>query len=212
MKIVRSLLKKIIRFFYYERVVLYGYDLTKQHKYESKTGMKLCNASMEDIDLLFHDKMNTDITTIKYDLWKEKISNGSWKGYLIKNGQEIVAQAFYSIEDIFFGGTKWVELTLPEGSAYGFKLFARPDYRGKGLGQAITSFRLNSAKNQGVKKFYTIILSHNKVSRHNEEKIGGYYIGSVLFIKCRYFNWVLLSPGIIIEGLKKKQISVFKSN
>jgi len=203
-------MRRLKTIFYYERVVLYGYDLKKGHEYELKTNMTLCNAAIEDIDQLFHDKMNTDLTSIKWDKWKEKILNGLWKGFLIKDGQSIIAQAFYSIEDIFLGGTKWVELILPQHSAYGFKLFTRPDYRGKRLGQAITSYRLNYAKMNGIKKFYTAIFSDNKISRHNEEKIGGYYIGSVLFIKCRFFNWIILSPGIIFEGIKIKKISDFK--
>lgn len=152
-----NIFEKIKNFFYYERVVLYGYDLTEHHELESKTDMRLCKASMEDVEQLYHDKMNTDLKSIDWHLWKEKVSKGLWKGFLVKDGDSIVAQAFYSTENIFFGGTKKVTLTMPPNSAYGFKLYARPDYRGKKLGQAVTSFRLNSAKKAGITKYYTII-------------------------------------------------------
>ena len=204
-----NIIKKVKNFFYYERVVLYGYDLSKYHELESKTDMTLCKAAMEDVEQLYHDKMNTDLTSIKLDLWKEKISNGLWKGFLIKDGDSIVAQAFYSTEDIFFGGTKWVTLHMPPNSAYGFKLFARSDYRGRKLGQAVTSFRLNSAKKDGIKKYYTIIFADNKISIHNEEKIGGFLVGSIIFLKCRFFNKVFLTPGIYFDGLRVKEISFF---
>jgi len=202
-----NLIKKITKFFYYERVVLYGYDLDRYHELESKTDMRLCKATLEDVEQLYHDKMNTDLTSIKLKLWQEKISNGLWKGFLIKDGVSTVAQAFYSEEDIFFGGTKWVTLNMPPNSAYGFKLYTRPDYRGRKLGQAVTSFRLNCAKKDGIKKYYTIIFADNKISRHNEEKIGGYLVGSAIFLKCRFFNKVFLSPGIYWEGIKVKEIS-----
>lgn len=199
-----NIIKKVKNFFYYERSVLYGYDLSKYHELELKTDMTLCKAAVEDVEQLYYDEMNTDLTSIKLDLWKEKISNGLWKGFLIKDGDSIVAQAFYSIEDIFFGGTKWVTLDMPPNSAYGFKLFARPDYRGRKLGQAVTSFRLNCAKKDGIKKYYTIIFADNKISRHNEEKIGGFLVGSIIFLKCRFFNKVFLTPGIYMDGLRTK--------
>ncbi len=202
-----SLIHKIKKFFYYERVVLYGYDLSQYHEFESKTDFTLCVATVGDVEQLYHDKMNTDLTSIPLERWKEKIANGLWKGFLIKDGESVVAQAFYSTEDIFFGGTKWVTLRMPEKSAYGFKLFARPDYRGRKLGQAVTSFRLNYAKKEGIKKYYTIIYADNKISRHNEEKIGGYLAGSVVFLKCRFFNKAFLSPGVYKEGVRVKQIT-----
>ena len=209
MNFIKSLIIKIKKFFYYERLVLYGYDLRVQHDFESKTNMEMCQASLEDINELYHDVSNRDITSIEWDVWKEKISKGLWKGFILKNGHTIVAQAFYSIEDVFVKGTKRVVLNLPTSSAYGFKLFTRSDYRGKKLGQAITSFRLNHAKKVGIKKFYTIISANNVVSRHNEEKIGGYLVGSIIFLKCRFFNKVFLTAGIKREGFSIKEISNF---
>lgn len=204
-----NLLKKVKGFFYYERVVLYGYDLGVHHKFESKTNLKLCKATLMDIEKLYHDKLNTDLASIAWDLWEEKISKGLWKGFICKDGDSIVAQAFYSIEEIFFGGTKWVVLSLPPNSAYSFKLYARPDYRGKKLGQAITSFRLNNAKLEGIKKFYSIISANNVITRHNEEKIGGFLVGSIVFLSCRFFNRVFLTPSIRVKGFKFKQIKDF---
>ena len=204
-----SYLKKILRFFYYERVVLYGYNLTQKHEFETKVDYELCDASLQDVENLYNDENNTDLTSVDWNSWKEKISSGIWKGFLVKDGKYIVAQAFYSTDNIFFGGTKWVELNLPENAAYGFKLFARPDYRGKKLGQAVTSFRLNSAKKNGIKKYYTIIFARNKISRHNEEKIGGYLAGSIIFFKCRFFNKVFITPGIYKEGISVKTIKDF---
>lgn len=209
MEILRSLIKKIIKFFYYERVVLYGYDLRVMHDFEFKTDMRMRKASLEDVEKLYQDELNTDITSIPLKVWKEKILKGLWKGFILLDGNAIVAQAFYSVEDVFVGGTKRVLLNLPLDSAYGFKLFTRPDYRGKKLGQAITSFRLNNAKKEGIKKFYTIIYADNVVSRHNEEKIGGYLVGSIIFLKCRFFNKVFFTPGIGRAGFTVKEIRDF---
>lgn len=207
MNFLSKAIKRIKNFFYYERVVLYGYDLSVHHEFENIANLKLGQAILKDVEQLYHDKMNTDLASIEWKLCKEKISRGLWKGFICKNGDEIVAQAFYSTEDIFFGGTKWVVLKLPLNSAYGFKLFTRSDYRGKKLGQAITSFRLNHAKKEGLEKFFTVIYSNNAVSRHNEEKIGGFLVGSIIFLSCRYFNRVILSPGVIKAGLRLKSIS-----
>ncbi len=198
-----------MRFFYHERVVLYGYDLRVKHDFESKTDMTMRKASLQDVEKLYQDQQNTDITSIPWQVWKEKISKGLWKGFILLDGNAIAAQAFYSIEDVFVGGTKRVLLNLPLDSAYGFKLFARPDYRGRKLGQAITSFRLNNAKKEGIKKFYTIIYAGNIVSRHNEEKIGGYLVGSIIFLECRFFNKVFFTPGIRREGFTVKEIRDF---
>ena len=207
MNFISNLIKRLKNFFYYERVVLYGYDLSVHHEFEFATDMKLSVSTLKDAEQLYHDELNTDLTSIEWDIWKEKISKGLWKGFICKDGDAIVAQAFYSIEDIFFGGTKGVVLNLPPQCSYGFKLYTRPDYRGRKLGQAITSFRLNYAKKDGIKKYFTIIFSDNKVSRHNEEKIGGYLVGSVMFLSCRFFNKVFLTPGILRAGLRIKRIS-----
>ncbi len=204
---MKSIFKRIKNVFYYERIVLYGYDLSAHHFFESKIDYDLCKATLQDVEQLYNDEKNTDITSIPWEKWKEKVANGVWHGFLVKDGEAIVAQAFSSTEDIFFGGTKWVVLKMPENSAYGFKLFARPDYRGKKLGQAVTSFRLNYAKECGIKKYYTVIFADNKISRHNEEKIGGYLAGSILFVKCRLFNKVFISRGIKKEGIRVKKIS-----
>ena len=206
---LKNLINKAKNLFYYERVVLYGYVLTEYHEFETNIDYELCKATLQDIEQLYNDENNTDLTSIDWDLWKEKVSGDIWKGFLVKDGKSIVAQAFYSTEDIFFGGTKWVTLNMPESSAYGFKLFARPDYRGKRLGQAVTSFRLNCAKKDEIKKYYTIIYADNKISRHNEEKIGGYLAGSAIFLKCRFFNKVIFTPGIYKEGIRLKKISDF---
>jgi len=207
MGFVSSLIKKIRDFFYYERVVLYAYDLSMHHDFETIPNLRCSLASLKDVDQLYHDELNNDLISIQWDLWKGKISNGVWRGFICKDGDSIVAQAFYSIEDIFFRGTKSVILNLPVNSAYGFKLYTRPNYRGKKLGQAITSFRLNNAKKDGITKFYTVIYANNVVSRHNEEKIGGYLLGSVIFLKCRFFNKVILTPGIKKERLRIKKVS-----
>jgi GNAT superfamily N-acetyltransferase len=209
MEILRSLLKKIIKFFYYERVVLYGYDLRVRHDFESKTDMRVGKASLQDVEKLYQDELNGDIKSIPLEVWKEKISKELWKGFILIDDNTIVAQAFYSVEDVFVGGTKRVLLNLPSESAYGFKLFTRPDYRGRKLGQVITSFRLNNAKKEGVKRFYTIIYADNVVSRHNEEKIGGYLVGSIIFLECRFFNNVFFTPGIRREGFTVKEIRDF---
>ena len=105
-----TLVKKIKNFFYYERVVLYGYDLSTYHDMETKTTMTLCKATMEDVENLYNDENNTDLTSIEWDIWKEKVSKDLWKGFLVKDGNSIVAQAFYSIEYIFFTGTKKVRM------------------------------------------------------------------------------------------------------
>lgn len=204
-----NLIKKIKNFFYYERVVLYGYDLRVNHDFEARIpdNMKLLSATVKDVEELYYDDLNTGINSIEWNIWEEKISKGLWKGFICKDGDALVAQAFHSMEDIFFGGTKWVVLNLPPDSAYGFKFYTRPDYRGKKLGQAITSFRLNNAQKEGIKNFYTIILHDNKVARHNEEKIGGYPIGSVIFLKCRFFNKVFLTPGLLRAGFRIKKIT-----
>lgn len=203
---LNKLYKKIKNFLYYQRIVLYGYDLNKVHNFESMKRYTFHVASVKDLEETYVDEVNTDLRSISLSLWKKKITEGLWKGFMCKDGQMVVAQAFFSVEDAFFGGTKWVVLTMPPNSAYGFKLYTRPDYRGQKLGQAITSFRLNSAKNGGVERFYTVINSGNEVSRHNEEKIGGYLIGSVIFVKCRFFNIVLISPYIYMEGFRPKEI------
>lgn len=207
MDFISNLIKRLKNFFYYERVVLYGYDLSVHHEFEFATDMKLYTATLKDVEQLYHDELNTDLTSIEWDIWKEKISNGLWKGFICKDGDSIVAQAFYSTEDIFVTGTKRVILSMPQNYAYGFKLFARPDYRGRRLGQAITSFRLNNAKKAGINKFFTIIYADNVVSRHNEEKIGGYVAGSIIFISCSFFNKVILTPGILLRGFRVKEIS-----
>ena len=206
MKFISNIIKRLRNFLYYERVVLYGYDLSVHHDVEARMNMKLGPASLKDIKQLYHDKLNTDLTSIRWDLWEEKISSGLWKGFICKDGDAIVAQAFNSIEDIFFGGTKWVVLNLPPNYAYGFKYYVRPDYRGRKIGQAISSLRLNHAKREGL-NFVTIITSDNKVSRHTAEKKGGYIIGSVIFLSCRFFNKVILTPGILREGFRIKRIS-----
>jgi RimJ/RimL family protein N-acetyltransferase len=177
-------------------VVLYAYDLSRDHDYEFKTSMKVEVARFEDVERLYNDDLNQDIRSIEWKVWKEKISNGLWRGFVCKDGERIVAQCFYSVEDIFLGGTKHVVLSMPAGCAYGFKLFTREDYRGKKLGHAITSFRINNVKQEGIRAYFTAINADNVVSRHVEERMGGF----IVFLKCRFFNKVFLSPWLIKRG------------
>jgi GNAT superfamily N-acetyltransferase len=209
MSLAANFFKRLKNFFYYQRVVLYGYDLSVHHKFEFATGMKRYTATLKDVEQLYNDELNTDLTSIEWELWKDKISNGLWKGFICKDGDSIVAQSFYSIEDIFFGGTKWVVLDLPSNYAYGFKVYVRPDYRGNKLGQAITLFRLKIAKEERIKGIVEAINSNNKIARHNNEKMGGYVIGSVIFLSCRFFNKVFLTSGIAKRGFRLKNIDDF---
>ncbi len=205
-----TLIQKVKNIIYYESVVLYGYNLRVFNEYKQiPEHFSFVKASLNDIEELYNDPLNTDLRSIKWDLWKEKITDGTWKGFICRDRGHIIAQAFYSKEDIFFGGTKWVVLTLPPKACYGFKLYTRADYRGKGLGQTISSYRWNNAKKDGINKFYTVIYSNNKVSRHNEEKIGGYIIGHVLFLNCRFFNKIIISPLIFLTGIKVKKITEY---
>jgi hypothetical protein len=61
------------------------------------------------------------------------------------------------------------------------------------------------AKLAGIKGFFTVINSNNFVSRHNEEKIGGYRMGSIVFLKCRYFNKAFLTLGLIKRGISFRE-------
>ena len=102
---------------------------------------------------------------------------------------------------MFFGGTKHVVLNLPTKYVYGFKYYVRTDYRGRKIGQAVSSLRLNYAKREGL-NFVTAINSFNKVSRHTSQKKGGYPIGSIIFLKSYFCNVVIPTPGVKREGFK----------
>ena len=199
-KLFLIIFKKVEHFFYYQRVVLYANDLGTDIDYESKTNMKLEVAKLEDVKRLYNDDSNQDIKTIDWELWEEKFSQGLWRGFVCKDGKSIVAQAFYSREEIFFKGTKWLFFSMPPDWAYGFKLFTRKDYRGKKIGQAISSFRINRAREEGIIRFIWAINSDNEVARGIQEKLGGYKIGSIVFLKCRFFNKVFFSPWLIKKG------------
>ena len=192
--------KRFKDFFYYQRVVIYANDLSKDHAFELNSSMQIAEATLEDIERLYNDDLNQDIKSIDWEIWKENISKGLWRGFVCKDGESIVAQTFYSLVDIFFGGTKWVVLSIPPGWAYGFKLYTREDYRGKKMGQAITSFKIIRMKQEGLRGYFGVINSDNVISRRVREKMGGYKIGSIVFLKCRYFNKVFLSPWLIKKG------------
>ena len=67
-----------------------------RHDFETKTNLKCSPASLKDVDQLYHDELNNDLISILWYVWKEKILNGVWKSFICKDGNAIVAQAFYS--------------------------------------------------------------------------------------------------------------------
>ena len=166
-------------------------------------GIQLSPAGVKDICNL-HAKPDFDLMDYPLSMLRQKFSHGLWHGLLAKADNEVVGYAFFTKHEIIFGGSKLVALNLPRQSVYLFRTFVHPSARNMGIGKALVGMRLKLCGQQGLTEAYAAVNNTNMVSIKNCKTLGGKIIGSVFFLKTRFFNWVICSPGLLISGLKSK--------
>lgn len=200
-------LKKILmRFFYYQKVLIYRFDVKDYEKeYKSNIPLFIEHASFEDIKEIYENK-EMDLKEVPWDYLTDKFKKSIWKIIVAKIDKKCVAYASYSETEMSFVGTKRIEMMLPQHSIYIFKDFVIPEYRNKLIGKHLGDYRIKALKEEGTTIGFAAVNSTNQVQIHNFGKLGGYYIGFVTFIKCKFFNEVFISKSIVKSGLKIQKI------
>lgn len=189
---------------YYQRVLIF--KLSTDHL----VGQPLCpefiqilNATLEDVRKL-HSDPDMDLKDYTWNFLREKIANNLWHCLFAKMDNRAIGYTFYTIHEMTFRGAKKVEFALPQGAAYLFRTFVHPMGRNKGIGKMLGTARLRVVKDKGSIEAYVAVNSTNEVSIHNSKKLGGRVIGSMVFVKTRFFNKAYRSPLLLSSGLKLK--------
>jgi len=204
--LLMNIFKKIRHPLYYQKILIFCYEIKQNSKsFQAKLPIWIGYASLDEINDLFRDQ-EMDLKVYSWEHLKKKVEDGTWKCIIARYNNQIVAYAFYSnIEMIFAGSTK-IEFKLPEYSGYGFREFVRPKYRNKNIHKAINTFRSRLAAKNGGHKVFVAINHTNNIAIHNQKKLGSRLVGSVTFIKTRFFHKVFLSKSIYKTGLRIKKI------
>ena len=198
-----SIFKKYI---YYQKILIFCNDTRTSVSLQANLPIWLGHAKLNEI-VEMHKDQELDLKYYPWSFLEEKIENKIWNCIIAKYNDMIIGYSFYSNSEMIFAGSKTIEFKLPKYFYYGFREFVRPKYRGKNIHKALNSYRSFLASESGCYKLFVAINS-NEISIHNHEKLGGYKVGSVTFIKNKFFNKAFVSPGSnsyygIFNGISK---------
>lgn len=199
-------INKLRRFVYYQKILLYGFNAQNyKEEFRAKTPVWIGPASSDDIKELYQNK-DIDLNELPWEFLKEKIESNTWKIIAAKSEDKCVGYASYSTNEMSFAGSKRIEFELPPNTVYIFRDFVLLQFRNLSIGKHLGDFRMKKLKKDGVSIVFAVVNSTNKIQIHNYGKWGGFFIGSVTFMKTRFFNKVFISKNIIKTGLKVRRI------
>jgi ribosomal protein S18 acetylase RimI-like enzyme len=198
--------KIIRRFVYYQKVLVYGFNAQDYNEeFRAKTPVWIGPASSDDIKELYQNN-DIDLNELPWEFLKEKIASNTWEIIAAKSEGKCVGYASYSTNEMSFSGTKRIEFELPPNTVYIFRDFVLPQLRNLSIGKHLGDFRMKKLKKDGVSVVFAVVNSTNKIQIHNYGKLGGFFIGSVTFVKTKFFNKIFISKSIMKAGLKVKRI------
>ncbi len=202
-----NIFKKIRRFVYYQRVLVYIFDVKEYNKsFQAKIPVWIGNASLDEIKELNRNQ-GMDLTEYPWEFLKKKIENGTWVCMIAKYEKTIVGYMFYSTNEMSFAGTKKIEFDLPPHTGYQLRCFVHPAYRNLAILKQLVQAAGSAMRTQhGIAIAFWAVNGTNKIQIHNCEKLGNRFVGSITFIKSKFFNKAFVSKGIHKAGLKIKGI------
>lgn len=203
-----NIFKKIERFIYCQRVLIYSFDTSKENKvFKATIPILICSPTLSELMQMNRDKQ-MDLKVYPWNYLKNKIKNNLWECIAAKYENKFVGYIFYSITEMSFAGSKLVEFKLPENAGYPFRLFIHPDFRNLQIGKQLeqeADERIKKSKHNDIVIAFRATNSTNKIQLHNYKKLGGTCVGSVTFLKSRFFNTAIVSRGIKTAGLRIKK-------
>jgi len=206
--LMNKIFRKIRRFVYYQKILIYSFDVKKGHEYfRAKIPLWIGTPTLDELKELDADK-EMDLRVYPWKYLKEKVENHLWKCVIAKSENRIVGYIFYSLSEMSFAGSKKIEFNLPHYAGYPFRLFVHPGFRNLQIGKQLeqeADERIKESKQDGVAIAFRATNSTNKIQLHNYEKLGGKFIGSVTFLQSRFFNTAIISRGIKRAGLTIKK-------
>lgn len=199
-----NIFKKIRKLIYYQKINILTFDTSAQDQgFQVKIPLQFSEASLAEIEELNRNSQ-WDLSLHPLEFLKEKRGTGSWKFLVAKSDGEIAAHACYSFNEMKIVGSREIEFELPPDTAYVFRMFVHPKFRGLQIHRQLENFRLKEVNKSGAASAFTAVNSTNVFSLDSCLKMGATVVGSVTFVKTRFFNKVFVSKSLYKTGLKRK--------